>query len=64
MCFSRKSHVLTDKLDVQETDFCFTQFYGSHSTPNQTNKTKDEREPLGKLYGKHSIKHAKTDHQS
>ena len=39
-----------------------------HSSPNQTNKTKDVREPRGELVGNSSIKHAKTNsnhkHQS
>ena len=64
----RKSHFCANKLDVQETNLSFTQFYGSwsylsldaalriaaldlwdlmievfHSSPNQTNKTKDVR---------------------
>ena len=29
MCIFRKSHVCANKLDVQETDFSFTQFYRS-----------------------------------
>ena len=29
LCFFRKSHVCANKLDVQETDFSFTQFYRS-----------------------------------
>ena len=72
----RKSHVRIKKLDVQETDFCFTQFYRRwgdfsrcrfthgwdfglnlwvlvievfHSSPNQTNKIEDEREPRRNL---------------
>ena len=72
----RKSHVCANKLDVQETDFSFTQFYRSwnhfsrcrftqdgtpaldlwdlvidvfHSSPKQTNETKDVREPRGNL---------------
>ena len=39
-----------------------------HSSPNQTNKTKDVREPRGKPVGRHSTQRAKTDsnhaHQS
>ena len=72
----RKSNARAIKLDVQETDFCFTQFYRGrgdfsrcrftygwdsraldlwevievfHSSPNQTNKTKDVTVPRGNL---------------
>ena len=90
-----ESHTFCDnKLDVQETDFSFAQFYGSwffsmhvytwmgfplsifgiqwlkniilHQT--KTKKIKDVREPMVKLVGKDSTKHAKTNsnkaHQS
>ena len=37
LCFFRKSHVCANKLDVQETDFSFTQFYRSwnHFSPRK-----------------------------
>ena len=51
----RESHVCTNKLDVQETNFSFTQFHGSR------NYFSGLRRATEKLVGKHSTKHAKAD---